>query len=488
MKTVKIEILNHEDSIVICSAALKEFAHKIGFKRREVHKIVLITEEVLRQIIKCSFIDGQESEILIHLEVLQDGIEIKITDHGIPIDEYQLKHCDEKDKNGFAMVNHILQEYMDEVSIKTKGFEGNEIAFKKYHRSKKQPHLNTSNLGNDGESNTKLEDIQIRLLEEHEAAAISRLAYIAYHYSYPFEIIYIPEKIKEKMVSHQIISAGAVLDGDHQIISHSALELSHPNAKTAEIGIAFTDPNYRGYGCINKIWNLLLDEVAVEKQFFGVFAMAVCSHPYSQKACYKKKMYDTALLISHIPVLDFEDIAVKKQQRESAMIMFRVLNQSEKVTYYPPKHHKAMILEISNQLGLEVNLGKHPLFHKESPHNYSNIDWNRDDNFKVANIIIYHIGKDLKDLFESEFYKLKTARYESIYLYLDLADYHTEKYCSYFEKLGFFFAGIMHKENRMNLVLQYLNNQEYDFEGLQINSKFGKKLSKYVESEYCKTK
>ena len=100
--------------------------------------------------------------------------------------------------------------------------------------------------------------------------------------------------------------------------------------------------------------------------------------------------------------------------------------------------------------------------------------------------MLNHIGRDIKQVFEENLQKLKTARYESIYLFLDLADYHTEKYTSYFESKGFFFAGIMHKENRMNLVLQYLNNQDYHFSSLQIASDFGQELADYVEAEYEK--
>lgn len=485
LKEIHIHISNHQSSIPICTAAIKEYSIQIGFKRRDVHKIVLVVEEVLGQIIKCFYIDGQEDKMIVNLEHFEKGLRIRIQDHGIPVDADKIQYCDDQDKQGFGTARQILNKYMDEVSYEAKGFAGNEIIFEKHLHSKKGKSIKKVNMAEESEADNELpHEINVRLLKEEEANSISKLAYIAYHYSYPYEIIYIPKKIKEKLRNNNLISAVAVLENEEKIISHTALVLSGSHSKTAEIGIAFTDPHYRGAGCMNQLWSYLIDEVASEMKLFGVFAMAVCSHPYSQKACHKMGLMDSALLLSRAPIIDFEDIDVKEQQRESIMITFRVLNSPKEVNFYLPKHHKSMILDIANHLGLDINVRKHPLFHHESSHNYSNIETSRDTTFKTANMVVNHIGKDIKIVFESEFHALKIARYESIYLFLDLADYHTEKYCAYFEKQGFFFAGIMHQENRMNLVLQYLNNQDYHFENIIIASDFGQKLRDYVQKEY----
>lgn len=487
LKEFKIHIPNKVESLSVCSASVKEFANLIGFKRRDLNKITQVTEEVLKQIINCFYIDGQEDEIIVSMEHIQEGLRVKINDHGIPMDADKIQSCDDKDQLGFGMARKMLHKYMDEVSFEAKGFGGNETVFEKHVKSKKQlfysKEIHTEpeevDLGNP-------EDISVRLLTSKEANSISKLAYIAYHYSYPYELIYIPKKIQEKIYNQDMFSAVGVLGNEGRIISHTALVLSESSSKTAEIGIAFTDPKYRGYGCMQKLWTYLIDDIAKNMKLFGVYAMAVCSHPYSQKACHKMNLLGTALLVSRAPVLGFESIDVEEEQRESLMITFRILEQPEKVTYYLPKHHKSMILTISKQLGLNVSVGKHPLFHYESNHAYSNLEVVCDDVFLIANVIVNHVGRDIKQVFEQSFQQLKMKRYESIYLFLDLADYHTEKQSSYYESQGFFFAGIMHQENRMNLVLQYLNNQDYHFGSLQMASEFGKELANYVEADYIK--
>jgi len=51
-----------------------------------------------------------------------------------------------------------------------------------------------------------------------------------------------------------------------------------------------------------------------------------------------------------------------------------------------------------------------------------------------------------------------------------------------FEKMGFFFSGIMPGSNgRDRLILQYLNNQRIDYEKIHINSDTGKKILEYIK-------
>ncbi|NPD44716.1 MULTISPECIES: ATP-binding protein [unclassified Lentimicrobium] len=489
LREVKIHIPNAVESISISSASIKEYAHLVGFRRRDANKITQITEEVLKQIIKCFYLEEQVDEIIVHLEHITEGLRITINDHGIPMDVEKIQSCDDHDQQGFGMVRKMLHQYMNVVSFEAKGFAGNETIFEKHLKPKKQiSETDEHSILQEELEHETHKDISVRLLDKEESNAISKLAYIAYHYSYPYELIYIPKKVQKEIERKHMFSAVGILGDDNKIISHTALVLSDSSSKTAEIGIAFTDPMYRGYGCMQKLWTYLIDDVAASMKLFGVFAMAVCSHPYSQKACHKMQLLDTALLVSRAPVLGFESIEVEEKQRESLMIAFRVLNQPEKVTFYVPKHHKKMVLAISKQLGLNAVIAKHPLFSFDSNHTYSNLEVSNDDVFKVSNIVLNHIGRDIKQVFEENLQKLKNARYESIYLFLDLADYHTEKYTSYFESKGFFFAGIMHKENRMNLVLQYLNNQDYHFASLQIASDFGQVLANYVEAEYEKNR
>ena len=71
---------------------------------------------------------------------------------------------------------------------------------------------------------------------------------------------------------------------------------------------------------------------------------------------------------------------------------------------------------------------------------------------------------------------------ETVYLYLRLADPGTGRLAESFEKLGFFYAGVVLGSGGYEcLVLQYLNNHVIDLSILRIASEMGRDILAYVE-------
>jgi len=111
------------------------------------------------------------------------------------------------------------------------------------------------------------------------------------------------------------------------------------------------------------------------------------------------------------------------------------------------------------------------------------------ENWKIFPKFLGRSGKDV--LFEAKksLNDFCHKRYETIYLHLKLRDPLTAKYSSEFEKMNFFFSGIMPGSNNSDeLVLQYLNNYIVDYEKVKINSDFGNELKEYIKSQDPQTK
>ena len=67
------------------------------------------------------------------------------------------------------------------------------------------------------------------------------------------------------------------------------------------------------------------------------------------------------------------------------------------------------------------------------------------------------------------------------YLYQPLLQPSTAGMCATFEEMGFFFSGLRHGRGGEDwLVLQYLNNQRYDYSLLKAATSFGQELIDYV--------
>jgi len=71
-----------------------------------------------------------------------------------------------------------------------------------------------------------------------------------------------------------------------------------------------------------------------------------------------------------------------------------------------------------------------------------------------------------------------------IFLVLNLADPVTALAAAEFEKMEFFFCGIMPgTKNKTTLIFQFLNNQRIDFDLIKIDSETGDTILKYVISK-----
>ncbi len=483
---ISLTIENNHDIIPVCISAAKRYFKDAGLNRHDISKLAFVVDDIIFHIIKNSFVDSQDAEITLSFEQFDKGIRIITHDFGIPLINTDIENSID---HNYTSLSEFLDEktinFVDKISLSAKGYKGNKIIIEKYFR-KHGIELTNNVLNKDNSNNVSSEpkDYTIRLLKPEESRDVSRLAYIAYHYSYPYETIYIPEQVSEKIYSKEIIPAVAVLDGSSKIISHSALMIHDAYSNSAEIGTAFTNPAYRGYGCMNKIWDYLINDIAVNGSYYGVFAMAVTSHIYSQKASCKFGLVDCALLISRAPVLDFITIQTELHQRESIIFTFKALKKDISFEFYPPKHHKQIINEIVENIGIDVDYKKYRLHVKQPKYNHSRIKIEKDEIFQIANISILQFGKDILDVINQHVNSLKINRFETLYIYMDLSDKNTGKYAKNFEEIGFFFAGIIYKENRFNLVLQLLNNQEYNFNNIKTETQFASKLKAYVINAY----
>ena len=485
-KAVHLDIPNKLEFIELALSALEKYARIIGFNEGDINKMLVGTEEVIGNIIRHAYIDQEEGRIKIMADDSEKGILITIFDDGAPMDAELFNELDPKKSykelppSGFGL--SIIRQFFDYVNFQTIGKEGNRTILEKYIHESDHFHPQTSEIGT-FRSPVAKEKVKyfLAILDPKDAISVSKLAYIAYHHTYPYDPIYIPAKVKEMNRSGELISAVARLEDTKEIISHSGLVFGHGQKRIAEIGIAFTDPKYRGQGTTNRLWAYLLEEIAPERKIDGVYASCVTSHPYSQKVALKFNLKDVALFVAKTPVLDFENIRKNTVQRESIMMALRVYRIKEVDVIFPPVHHRQMIEEIFENLAVEIEIGLNPTTPKRPALGESVIRVIHDEVFNITEIKVDYLGNDYDQRIRKLISRLCIDKVEVVYLYFSLSNPYTFYFTETVEKMGFFFCGMMPDDNKFNLVFQYLNNQDIDYSALKINSDFGRRLLKYVE-------
>jgi serine/threonine-protein kinase RsbW len=214
----------------------------------------------------------------------------------------------------------------------------------------------------------------------------------------------------------------------------------------------------------------------------AAFIQAVTSHTISQKAAAVFGFKDCAILLgSFYSGIAYNGIDAETDQKESAVVSYLQLKPRAPRDIYPPLRHRDMIGSIYDHLGLPANLPESPTV---VPEGESILNCSRDTITNTAVIVVESYGAGVDAQVAEILTNLRLDRVEVVYLRLDLEHPHTAYLADEFERLGFFFAGILPSglAGRDCLILQYLNNLRLESSRVRVHSPLGKELLQYVKN------
>lgn len=174
------------------------------------------------------------------------------------------------------------------------------------------------------------------------------------------------------------------------------------------------------------------------------------------------------------------DIKEEPTARESFLYMLRMIDPNPRLPWYAPPRHWQMLAKIAKNTGMMATLAEAT---PDAPLPELGEMDDRADTQLCVHLVVRRWGRDaLRDV-KRVVRDACLDRMETIYLYLPITEPSTALYCGELEEQGFFFAGLMPgAKGADNLVLQYLNNQRYDYSPLQAATPFGKELIHYVRN------
>ena len=464
---LKLIIKNELGLIYPIQASAVAYAKILGFKKKESYHIELLLEEILSNTIQYDFMPGQKEDINITFNKTTLGMSVSIHSNCIPMDIEKIHSvacADRKEilkHNSASLGTFITNKLADNLTYTNKGRGGQFIYFEK---NLPQEAVVENKIFEQSHSQLAVKtdfEFYIRRLKPQEALFISQLAYYAYHVSYMNDKIYYPESVRKLNKQGEMVSVVSVNKENEDIIGHTAAVLEELSG-LPELSVAFVNPQYRGGGCLHKGSTFLIDMLK-EQKAEALFVHAVTTHPYSQKAAYKLGLRETTLLISRLTPLLMNEIKSEDQPRESLLRMHLPLVSPTTKTIYAPSHHSEMIASIYENVAQPVNIiTQYPATVTEN--DLAEIEVSA-DSYGCSHIYLKQYGKDAKTHIDKTLKSMCVNRIESIYLYLPLESVETISYCTKFESLQFFFGGVIFKkDNKQYLLLQYLNNQIYQYD------------------------
>jgi len=482
MKSITFTITNELAAIAVLQAGAAVYIRNAGAGGNIVHETELVIEEIVTNIIQYEYLPEQSETIALTLSIQEGVLELLIRFQGIPFDVDYLRQCEKTtlseivDSSGRGIGLHLLGQFSDEVQYRNRGWKGQEILIRRFLRGADRASSQQEEVRREEESPATPLKIGIRRMHSDEAAAISKLAYFAYKYTYIKEEIYNPEEVRRRNEDGRMISYVAVNEEDGSVIGHLALTPDDLSGMP-ELSFAFVNPRYQRSGSLTALLDYMIPD-AVQQGFQGIFGTAVTSHIYSQVAPARIGMRESALFVSRIQPMVFQTITEKAGFRESFLYMVRLFDPSPRRPYYPPPHHCEMIEKIGRNVNTTVSfvdsredIALPPLGVTET----------RTDVYGTGHIVLRCWGGDTLSRIRAILRRWRLDRLETICLYLPLPQPSTAVFCSAVEEMGFFFSGLNFGRSGEDwLVLQYLNNQRYDYGRLKSATPFGKELIDYV--------
>jgi serine/threonine-protein kinase RsbW len=416
-------------------------------------------------------------------------MKIIIKDMGIPFDPNRIARFnvtkDIEDLSIEGLGTYMIQKVMDDLSFHNLGHLGKEVHMIKYlpefaAETRHEPDLGL--MAEDPKVITDRIDFEVRALLPEEAIEVSRCAYKSHGYSFFDDHIYYPERLVEMNRTSEMISAVAVTK-DNEFMGHAALLFQYPEDTIAELTFAFVNIEYRGQGALNRLTDYLLN-VPKRRELTGIYAYAVSNHPYTQKSLIKYNLKDCGILLATSPASwKFKGISDDTSQRISVVLSFRYMKEPQSLTLYPPAHHRDMIARIYGSIGASHRFVEPENRTELTAGAESNIYTGVNELESCGEMYVFQYGENILQEIKKVHRQFCVNHIASINLFLRLEDPLTFSLTKDFEKMGYFFAGVLPQSQIGDaLVMQYLNNVAFDYGKLVIYQDFTKEMLEYIRA------
>ncbi len=480
---ILIAVPSSLDHLALVQAAAAHAMGLAGLGPKERQNAQVALEEAFANASRHAYPEGEEGRVEVEVIPTATGVDIAVRDQGRPFDPAELPAFDptrlteEPEARGLGVF--LMRQMVDRVQFLNQGRRGMEIRLTKHraHAAVRDGEPEHAEAGPPPAAPSRDPGaFQVRPMAPGEAGDVARCAWSSYRYTYFNEHIYLPERVRELNASGAMRSLVAVA-GDGTLYGHAALVPCDLDPGLAEMAVAFIDPAYRGGGTLERLSQALI-ATGREAGFHGLFAHAVTTHPYSQKAVHRFGFTDTCLFLAALPPMRFTAIREGQAPRESLLHAFLPLRPPGELAIHPGPRHEAMVRRIYGELRRQAEI-RDPAPPAAAE---SELDLHVDA-CGAAHVLVNRVGADAPGRVRRLLRDAVMDRLEVVFLYLPLEDPATGAVVGALEDLGCVFAGVHPgSPGRERLVLQYLITRPASPATLRLDSEHGRDLAAYVES------
>jgi anti-sigma regulatory factor (Ser/Thr protein kinase) len=448
----------------------KQIAHRLGLEN--AGQLEGAVELVCMNVIEHAFGPEEEGSLDVHVLRGVGQVVVAVEDRGLPFDYGRLQD------GGDGTVLQTLHRSFDEVRFINLGRRGNRVELRKHlPQADVREHLPEDERRRTVETTAVSEDVtlEVRMMRPEESFELSRCVYRSYGYSYDWDYVYYPDRIRELQEKGLMRSCVAVTP-DGEFVGHLAVTVERADSPVGEAGQAVVDPRFRGHHLFPKM-KTFMAERAADTGMYGLYSEATAVHPYSQRGNLQLGARETGFLLGYIPAsVSYKQIGEEREGRRGSVALFymRVRDEPER-EIFPPAPYLEGAMRVVEHNGLRRVIGE--VTGPTPQHSRMSVEVRQDHN--LAFVRVEEPGSDLGELVHGHLRDLSLHRVDCVYVDLPLSHPATPDAAAGLKNLGVFFGGIIpeaHTGGGDVLRLQYLNDVEIQAGDVSTASDFGEEL------------
>ncbi len=442
-------------------------AHRLGLENGPAERLRKAVETVCKNVIESAFEPDDDGRYDVHVLRRPGRIVVAVEDMGMPFDYASLRDAGAPDgplADGVRFVNL--------------GRRGNRVELVEHlSHPDVRDHLPEEEHREAASAPVALENVplQIRTMRPEESFELSRCVYRSYGYSYDWDSVYYPDRIRE--LQEADLMRSCVATSEDEIVGHLAVTVERPDAPVGEAGQAVVHPRFRGHHLFPKMKTFAARR-AEERGMYGLYSEATAVHPYSQRGNLELGAKETGFLLGYIPAsVSYKEIGEDRAGRRGSVALFYLrTNDEPERPIYPPAAYRDAVLRVIAHNGLHRAIDDGPDA-DALPDSRMSVDARPDHN--LAFLRVEEPGRDLNDLVRRRLRELCLRHVDGVFADLPLSHPATARAAGGLSDLGFFFGGIIpeaHPTGGDVLRLQYLNEVDFEPSDVKTASGFGHEL------------
>jgi anti-sigma regulatory factor (Ser/Thr protein kinase) len=451
---------------------VRQVVQRLGLRDKAVEKLDQAVETVCRNVIEHAFNPDEAGQYDIEILRRPGRVVIAVEDRGLPFDYAHLR------EDGDATLPDMLhRSFADEVRLINLGRGGNRVELVKHlpHADVRE-HLPQDEHREVVKAPAASDEVplEIRAMRPEESFELSRCVYRSYGYSYDWDSIYYPDRIRE-IQEKGLMRSCVAISPDGEFVGHLAVTVETPDSPVGEAGQAVVDPRFRGHHLFPKMKSFMAEQAA-KAGMYGLFSEATAVHPYSQRGNLELGAAETGFLLGYIPAsVSYKEIGEDRAGRRGSVALFYLrTNPEPERTIYPPAAYRKAVQLVVEHNGLHRTEGNGSDAEMPTSSRMS-VDVRRDHN--LAFLRVEEPGADLQELVRVRLRELCLHRVDCIYVDLPLSHPAVQSAGARLDELGFFFGGVVPELlNGDVLRLQYLNEADVRPDDVRTGSDFGQEL------------